>query len=51
MVTAQLNPSRLVVELPGREPYIIWDETQIGIFIQETFEAGYAFRLREENKK
>jgi hypothetical protein len=50
MVRAQLNPNRLVVELPGREPYILWTDNEIVQFIQETFEAGHKLQRNDEKK-
>jgi len=51
MVRAQVNPARLVIELPNREPYTIWNEIEIVAFIQETFEAGHKLQRNDEKAK
>ena len=43
MIHAETNPPRLVVELPGREPFIIWNRNECLKFINETFDAAKLF--------
>lgn len=42
-VLATKNPKKLEIHLPGREPYIIWDEREAIDFIDQAMRARWIY--------